>query len=89
MKARKELLMRDVAGEHILIPTGEAALQIHGIGALSESGYRLWQILSEKDCTKKDLVDVILEEYDVSRETAGKDVDEFLENMKKAGMIEE
>lgn len=89
MKVRKELLVRNIAGEHILIPTGEVALHIHGIGCLSESGYKLWQVLSEKDCTKKDLLGVILEEYDVSRETAEKDVDAFLENMKKAGMIEE
>lgn len=88
MKAIQDVVLREIAGEHLLIPTGQAALRIHGMINLSESGLVLWSQL-QSDCTEQALVDAILAEYDVDRETAAADVRAFVAQMTEVGLLEE
>lgn len=87
MRASKDLILREIAGEYILIPVGKAALRIHGMINLSESAAFLWKKL-QNDTTEEQLVDALLEEYEVDRQTACSDVAELLEMMRSAGVIE-
>lgn len=86
MRAIDDLIVREIAGEYILIPTGSAALKIHGMINLSESGYLLWNKL-QSDCTEEELVDAILEKYEIDRETATEDTKTFLEKMDSIGIL--
>ena len=86
MRAIEDLIVREIAGEHILIPTGSAALKIHGMINLSESGYLLWDKL-QSECTEEELVEAILAEYEIDRETAAEDVHSFLEKMYSIGIL--
>ena len=86
MKATKEMVLREIAGEHILIPVGQTALKVHGMITLSESGLLLWNKLQE-ECTEDDLVDALLAEYEVDRETAAADVAAFIQQMQKVGIL--
>ena len=88
MKAKEDFILRQIAEEYLLIPVGEAALRMNGLLGLSESGYLLFQRL-QSDCTREDLVQVLLGEYDVSPETAALDVDAFLNTMRRLDMLEE
>lgn len=86
MRAIDDLIVREIAGEYILVPTGSAALKIHGMINLSDSGYLLWNKL-QSDCTEEELVDAILEEYEIDRETATEDTKTFLEKMDSIGIL--
>lgn len=86
MRAIEDLIIREIAGEYILVPTGNAALKIHGMINLSESGYLLWNKL-QSGCTEEELVDAILEEYEIDRETATEDMRIFLEKMNSIGIL--
>ena len=86
VRATGEMVLREIAGEYLLIPTGEAALKIHGMVTLSESGLLLWKKLQE-ECTEESLVEALLQTYEVDRETAQADVREFLQQMEKAGLL--
>ncbi len=86
MKATKDMILREVAGEHILVPTGEAAIQFQGVITLNDSGLLIWNRLQE-DCTEAQLVDAVLTEYEIDAETAVADVRKFLEQMKQAGIL--
>lgn len=86
MRAIDDLIVREIAGEYILVPTGSAALKIHGMINLSESGYLLWNKL-QSDCTEEELVDAILEKYEIDRETATEDTKTFLEKMDSIGIL--
>ena len=77
MKASGEMILRKIAGEYILIPTGTTALRIHGMITMTESGILLWKKL-KSDCTREELISAILSEYDIDRRTAETDVDAFL-----------
>ena len=87
MRVSKDLILREVAGEYILIPVGKAALEIHGMINLSESAVLLWKKLQE-DCTEEELVQALLMEYDIDCETAAADVRELIEQMQKIGVLE-
>lgn len=88
MKVSQEMILREIAGENILIPVGAMALKVHGMGRLSESGLLLWNRM-QTDCTREELVDALLAEYQTDRDTARKDVDEFLRQICEAGLLTE
>lgn len=88
MKANKKYIFRKVAKEHLLIPTGEVALKIKGLVAMSESAGMLYQML-QTGCTKEDLVAALRAEYDVPLEVAQRDVEAFLEQMRQLEMLVE
>ncbi len=86
MKATREFVLREIAGEHILIPGGETAQKLHGMLNLSESGLLLWNTLQEER-TEEELVEALLAEYEVDRATATADVRAFIGQMEKVGML--
>ena len=86
MRANHDFLLREIAGESILLPVGEAAQRMSGLVDLNESGTLLWKKL-EKDCTEQELVEALLQEYDVSEATAKADVKKFIVKMREAGLI--
>lgn len=86
MRVRNNFIFREIAHEQLLIPTGEAALSVKGLIALSESGSYLYKIL-QNDCTREDLVSALTREYDVSASVAGEDIDAFLDQMRQLDML--
>lgn len=88
MKACGEMLLREVVGEYVLVPFGETALRIHGMVCLSQSGALLWQALQQEQ-TQETLVERILEEYDTDPETARRDVEEFLDQLRQLQLLDE
>ena len=87
MKVNQDFILREVAGENFLIPLGQAALRIHGMIVMTDSGVLLWKKLQTEQ-TIESLTESLLEEYDVDRQTAQKDVTEFIEKMYQIGILE-
>lgn len=87
MRANKDMILREIAGETVLIPTGQTALKIHGMVALNESGAFLWKLL-KTDQTEQELIQALLTEYDVDQTTAAADVTAFISRMQTVGIVE-
>lgn len=87
MKVSQDFILREVAGENFLIPVGQAALRVHGMVVISESGVLLWERLQTEQ-TVESLTEALLEEYDVDRETAYNDVTEFIKKLRQTGILE-
>lgn len=88
MKASSDFILREIAGEYILIPVGAAAAKFNGLITINETGHVIFCALS-KECTITDLVDAITDEFDIDRETAQADVEEFLRQLRQAGALVE
>ncbi len=86
MKIKKELIKRQVAGDTILVPVGQAVYDSNGLFVLNEVGAFIWDLLPEAG-TAEDLCRAVLGEYDVTEETAMADVQEFLEMLQKLDII--
>lgn len=88
MKIQKEFVLREIAGDYVIIPTGKTTLTFNGLITVNEVGAALWKMLqSEKSLD--DLVQGILDEYDVEESVAREDIQEFLETLRKNGILDE
>lgn len=86
MKIKDGYLLRKVAGSYIVVPIGEGIIDFSGVITLNEVGAFIWESL-EEDITEEELVEMILDEYDIDEETAEKDVKEYISSLKGAGLI--
>ena len=83
----KRFVLRKVAGENILVPVGNTALTFNGLVTLNESGAFLWKHM-EKNRTREELIQEVLQEYEVSEEQARLDIGQFLTYLAKACVLE-
>ena len=88
MKIKSGFIMREIAGDYIVVPTGKAAIDFNGLITVNETGMFLWNLLKE-DTTEDELVNKMLEEFDIDRETASADVREYIDNMRAAKILED
>lgn len=86
MRVSDQFILRTIADEHLLIPTGQIAFRIKGLIALSESGALLYNRLKD-GCSREDLVAALTKEYEVSEDEAGRDTDAFLDQMRGLDML--
>ena len=86
MKINKNFTMRNIAGEYILVPVGEAALQVSGMLITNEVGAFIWEVCQE-EVTEEEIVSRILEEFEVDEATAKADLSEFLGRLQALKII--
>ena len=86
MEIKKQVVLRSVAGEYMLIPIGETVFEYNGIFMLTESGKFLWENI-ENGAETDQLKQLLMVEYEIDFDTASADVDEFLEMLKTFGII--
>ena len=86
MKVEKEIVLREIAGDYIVIPTGKTVLEFNGLISMNEVGVSIWKML-QRDVTLDDLVRGILDEYDVEESVAREDIQEFLDKLEAGGIL--
>lgn len=86
MRIEKEFVLREIAGDYIIIPTGKTVLDFNGLLTVNEVGVSLWKMLQE-EVTFDQLVAGVLEEYDVEEAIAREDIQEFLDKLKEGGIL--
>ena len=82
MKIEKEYIVREIAGDYIIVPVGAAALEFNGMITVNETGAFLWEKLRE-GTTREELLHAMLEEYEVSEKEAEADIQEFLQMLQE------
>ena len=88
MKIKGTFVMRDIAGDIVIVPVGETALSYNGMITVTSTGAAIWQTL-ERDCDRETIIQTLLDRFDVDYDTAAADTDEFLMNLKSHGLLEE
>ena len=86
MKIKKELVKRDIAGDTILVPVGKTVYDSNGLFILNELGSFLWDRLETAE-NEEALLGAILEEYEVTEQTAKKDLCAFLDKLRELGIL--
>lgn len=87
MKIKNNFSIRNIAGSWVALPLGNSVVDITGMLTLNDSGVMLWRLL-EGGCTREDLVNALLNEYDVTREEALADVNSFVDKLVSIGCLE-
>lgn len=86
MKRTKEFIKRNIAGEIVLVPSRQTAREFNGMVTLTETGEFIWEHIEEAESFNH-LVLLILEEYEVDKDTASQDAAGFIMQLLQAGMI--
>ena len=76
-----DVLFQEVGGETVLLDLESE--QYFGLDAV---GTRVWQLLGEGVGTEA-MVETLIEEYDVDRQTLSADVSHLLDQLAEAGLI--
>ena len=90
MKIQKnpELIMRTIAGETVLIPTGKMASVFNGMINLNGVAAFIWEKMEEIE-NREQLVQMILDRYEIDEGTARRDVNGFLDTAIRVGYARE
>ena len=49
MELKREFVLREIAGDTLLIPTGRTALDLNGMLTLNELGAEIWRLLPQAE----------------------------------------
>lgn len=86
MKLKDGFVLRQVAGEYVAIPSGDE-VDLNKMITLNETGAFLWEKMST-DTTQGALVEALLAEYEVDRDTAVKCVSDFTAKLEEYGFLD-
>lgn len=80
------IVYRNIGDEAILVPVRRRTVDLDCIYTLNETGATIWQLLDGKR-TLSEIADLMVYEYDVSRDVARADVLEFVQQVESFGGI--
>ena len=85
MKLKPGFILRQVAGENVVIPAGDA-LNLNVMITLNDTGAFLWKLL-EQETDEDAMVAAILEGYDVDEKSARTHVAAFVAKLKEQDFL--
>lgn len=87
MKINERMKVRNVAGENIVIMQGTEGTDMTRVVALNESALLLYNALTGHEFEVKDVVRLLVDEYEVDEEAARKDAEAWVADMKKNNLV--
>ena len=83
---KNNFLLREIAGEFLLIPLGSSSKQFNSIITMNETGAFIWRLL-EKGMSVQEVAKALTEDYDVSFDKAVSDTDKFINELKRKSIL--
>ena len=88
MKIKDGFILRKIANTDMVVPIGQNIADFNGIISLNDSAAFLWRRLKEGSDIPF-LVDALIREYNIKRDLAQRDVENFVARLQLADMLEE
>lgn len=90
MKLKDQLILREVAGQYVIVPTGKRVQEVTNIVYISASAAYLWDYMKDHEFEKEDLVQRIMEHYiGVTEEKAREDIEKFLKTLADNNILDD
>ena len=86
MKVQEDVVLREIAGECFLIPTGKTVLKYNGLLHVSPLEAELWEMLRQ-GTNLEELVQTMMTVYDVQENALREDIQEFLDRLDGSGIL--
>ena len=89
MKIKSGFVLEKVGTGYLAVAVGERAGDFSGLVRMNSTGAFLWELLSESDMTREELLEKVLSEYEgVTSEQALADITAFETKLRENGIIE-
>lgn len=87
MKIKKDVILRKIGSDIILVPFGNSLKDNNGLFILTESACFLWEHIPECNSVPE-LAHKLFDEYDVTEEQALADTEKFIDKLVEFGIID-
>ena len=77
MKIVKEFILREIAGECVLVPTGATSQEFNGMITISDTAKFIWENIEKVDGLEE-MIQMVLDTYEIDEETARRDTIAFV-----------
>lgn len=88
MKIKKGFVLRKICDEMVVVGEGLEQVNFNKIICLNETAAMLWEKCQNRDFDADAMVDMLVENYEVDKSVAEKDVRELIESWTHAGLID-
>ena len=89
MRAKKGFKLRNICGENIIVAEGKENIDFTNIISMNETSAFLWEQIEQKDNFDAETqTELLLDNYDVDKETALNDASELIKQWLEAEIIE-
>lgn len=86
MKTNENYILREIDGESILIPIGEASEHLNGMIHLTPTAAFIWKEVDNSNCLEE-IIQKLIGKYEVTEEIARRDIYGFLSEFYKRQMV--
>lgn len=85
---REEIVSRKIAGETLLVPVMGSLADMQRIFSLNAVGEYIWcHLTGDKDL--EEIVSGVVSDFEVTREEAARDVQEFIDELLRSDLVKE
>ena len=89
MRVKDQLVLREIAGQYIIVPIMERVKEVPSMVYISSSAAYLRQHMEGRELTLDELVDLIISKYkNVTREKAQEDIITFLQILARNNILD-
>lgn len=89
MKLNSNYILREIAGEKVVVKQGTHGVDMTKIISFNESACALWEAFKGKEFTASDAAAFLQERYGIDASLASNDSLKWIDNLKACGAIEE
>lgn len=89
MRIKDGFELKNIHGEYIVISKEKSILMPHNSIILTDTAVFLWNLLKKQDVTKTEMLNALIENFDISTVLALGNIDVFVRTMRENGIIEE
>ncbi|MFD1771949.1 PqqD family protein [Sphingobacterium suaedae] len=87
MKLRKDLRLRHLGGEHVIVEPALGMEDLSNIHTLNDTAAYVWEALQDKEFTIASVTEVLLDRYDVTEAIAASDAAVLVRDFEKRGLL--
>lgn len=87
MRIKEGFSLVNRSGQRV-VEANSGSSELNSAIVLTETSAFLWNLLKEKDVTKTEMLNALLENFEISTVLALGDIDVFVRTMKENGIIE-
>lgn len=87
MKLKYKFVIRKIGDNSVAVTVGDDNAKFNGMIKLNDTAELIFSKLINGESSVENIVDAILEKYDIERETATKSVTDFINVLREDGLL--
>lgn len=87
MRLNENYTLRSLAGNHMLVNEGDSVVDMVGLMNVNETAAWFWKKAEGLDFEVQDIVDWLLEEYELSADEASEEAGIIIDSLREIGLI--